>query len=203
MAFKKVNPQKPVSELTPLDVKCTTTRCKDNFHCFKTSQKMIKQYGKAGVCRDCGEDVINWERINKNDATDSEYTFDKMKLELLRNICWNMPLNQEIIAFAHKRGRVKLRERVRKILLQKVGKAKNFMEGQQTPKKGKEIIHYAQHATATCCRPCMEYWHNIPAGTELSARQLDYASELIMLYVEERIKDLPDEGAVQIKIKKK
>ena len=194
MTFEKVKPEKSVSELTPLDVKCTTTRCGDNFHCFKTSQKMIEKYGKSGVCRDCGEDVVDWERIRKNDLKDADYTFDMMKLELLRHVCWNMPLATEIIDFALKRGKIKLREKAKKILLQKVGKAENFREGYQTPKDGREIIHYAQHATATCCRKCMEYWHNIPMGIPLSNSQLEYATELVMLYVEQRINNLTAEG---------
>jgi hypothetical protein len=197
MAFEKVNPQKPVDQLTPLEVKCTTTRCEDNFHCFKMTQKMIKKYGKTGLCRDCGEDVVDWKRINKNNIKDSGYTVDMMKLELLRNVCWNMPLTNDIIEFARKRGRVKLRERVRKTLLQKVGKAKNFREGQQTPKTGKEIIHYGQHATATCCRKCMEYWHNIPMGNDLTEKQLKYAEDLLMLYIDERIKGLTENGEVK------
>ena len=157
MAFKRVKPDKPFNELTLLDVKCTTTRCNDNFHCFKTSKEMIEKYGKDGVCRDCGTDVVDWDRIQKKDISDAGYTFDMMKIELLRNICWNMPVDALTIEFARKRGKNKLRERAKKILMQKVGKAKNFREGYQTAKDGKEIINYAQHATATCCRPCMEY----------------------------------------------
>jgi predicted Fe-S protein YdhL (DUF1289 family) len=29
----------------------------------------------------------------------------------------------------------------------------------------------AQHATATCCRGCLEKWHRIPRGAELTAEQ--------------------------------
>ncbi|MBN8674283.1 MAG: DUF4186 family protein [Chitinophagales bacterium] len=202
MAFQKVKPEKPVKDLTPLDVKCTTTRCRDNFHCFKTSQKMIENYGKTGVCRDCGEDVVDWDRIRKNDVNDHGYMFDVMKLELLRHVCWNMDLQTEITEFAQKRGKRKLRERARKILQQKIGKAINFREGYQTAKTGREIIHYAMHATATCCRPCMEYWHNIPMGTDLTNGQLDYATDLVMLFVEDRIKNLSDEGLQKVAVKK-
>lgn len=194
MAFQKVKPEKPISELTLLDVKCTTTRCNDNFHCFKTSQKMIKKFGAKGVCKDCGTSHVDWERVYKNDIKDSGYTFDRMKLELLRSICWNMSLDEATIQLATHRGRKNLKERARKILVQKVGKENNYMEGYQTPKKGIEVIHFAQHATGTCCRKCMEYWHNIPMGTALTEQQLHYATELIMLYVEQRIDNLPDEG---------
>ncbi len=194
MAFQKVKPEKPINELTLLDVKCTTTRCDDNFHCFKTSQKMIKKFGTKGVCRDCGENHVDWNRVHKNDIADSGYTFDKMKIELLRNICWSMPLDEETVQLAKHRGKKNLREKAKKTLIQKVSKDKNFREGYQTPKTGNEIIHFAQHATGTCCRKCMEYWHNIPMGTNLTEPQLDYATELIMLYIEQRIDNLPEDG---------
>jgi predicted Fe-S protein YdhL (DUF1289 family) len=29
-------------------------------------------------------------------------------------------------------------------------------------------VFVAQHATATCCRGCLEKWHAIPAGRELT-----------------------------------
>ncbi|HVU57735.1 MAG TPA: DUF4186 family protein [Puia sp.] len=203
MPFENVIPDKPLSELTPLDVKCTTTRCADNFHCFKTSQKMIEKYGKTGVCRDCGIDVVDWSRVKKNDVNDAGYTFDMMKLELLRNICWNMPLAKSIQDFARKKGKIELKNRAVKLLNRRVGKARNFNEGHQTPKDGKDIINYAQHATATCCRKCMEYWHNIPMGTELTQEQLAYCTDLVMLYVEHRMQNLTDEGIVIAKSKAK
>jgi len=30
-----------------------------------------------------------------------------------------------------------------------------------------EIVHYAQHATAACCRKCIEYWHGIGPVREI------------------------------------
>ena len=35
-------------------------------------------------------------------------------------------------------------------------------------------IFIAQHATATCCRGCLEKWHRIPRGHELTAAQIEY-----------------------------
>jgi hypothetical protein len=39
-------------------------------------------------------------------------------------------------------------------------------DGKQTPFKGHPVF-IAQHATATCCRGCLEKWHGIPKGKEL------------------------------------
>lgn len=46
-------------------------------------------------------------------------------------------------------------------------------DGKQTPMRGHPVF-IAQHATATCCRGCLEKWHNIPAGTTLDDAQQHY-----------------------------
>ncbi len=45
------------------------------------------------------------------------------------------------------------------------------IDGRQTPREGNTIF-YAQHATASCCRTCIEYWHGIPknGATPLAGR---------------------------------
>ena len=40
-------------------------------------------------------------------------------------------------------------------------------DGKQTPFRGHPVF-VAQHATATCCRGCLEKWHSIPRGRELT-----------------------------------
>ena len=46
-------------------------------------------------------------------------------------------------------------------------------DGKQTPMRGHPVF-IAQHATATCCRGCLEKWHHIPQGQALSADQQRY-----------------------------
>ncbi|MFT8737055.1 MAG: DUF4186 domain-containing protein [Zymomonas mobilis] len=46
-------------------------------------------------------------------------------------------------------------------------------DGKQTPFKGHPIF-LAQHATATCCRGCIEKWHEIEAGRALNQAEQDY-----------------------------
>jgi hypothetical protein len=41
-------------------------------------------------------------------------------------------------------------------------------DGKQTPMRNHPIF-IAQHATATCCRRCLEKWHGIPKGHALAA----------------------------------
>jgi hypothetical protein len=36
-------------------------------------------------------------------------------------------------------------------------------DGKQTPRRNHPVF-IARHATATCCRGCLEKWHDIPKG---------------------------------------
>ena len=58
-------------------------------------------------------------------------------------------------------------------------------DGKQTPMKGHPVF-IAQHATATCCRGCLEKWHKIVQGKELSDRQQEYIVKVIMTWVEQK-----------------
>lgn len=64
--------------------------------------------------------------------------------------------------------------------------------GGYTPYFG-NIIYYAQHATATCCRECMNYWHGFQKGRELTEAEIEYSIELIMLYIQKKIPTLQNE----------
>lgn len=66
-------------------------------------------------------------------------------------------------------------------------------DGRQTPREG-NIVYYAQHALACCCRTCLEYWHGIPKTAELTSGDIDYFTNLIMLYIGERLPNLAQTG---------
>ncbi|YAF36908.1 DUF4186 domain-containing protein [Klebsiella pneumoniae] len=51
-------------------------------------------------------------------------------------------------------------------------------DGKQTPMRGHPVF-IAQHATATCCRGCLEKWHAIPHGRALSEPEQDYIVQVI------------------------
>lgn len=56
-------------------------------------------------------------------------------------------------------------------------------DGKQTPMR-KHPVFVAQHATATCCRGCLEKWHAIPKGRELSAEEKQYVVNVIRRWLE-------------------
>ena len=59
-------------------------------------------------------------------------------------------------------------------------------DGQQTPMKGHPVF-VAQHATACCCRGCLEKWHSIPAGKVLSEAEQEYIVGVLMSWIEKEL----------------
>ena len=55
-------------------------------------------------------------------------------------------------------------------------------DGKQTPMKGHPVF-IAQHATACCCRGCIEKWHHIPAGKVLTADEQAYIVDVLMDWI--------------------
>lgn len=55
-------------------------------------------------------------------------------------------------------------------------------DGKQTPMRGHPVF-IAEHATATCCRGCLEKWHHIPKDRPLTNEEVDYVIEVIMTWI--------------------
>lgn len=179
----------PIDELKPLDVNCSDTLCKQGFH-FYTSKSAPKG-GKKGDCKDCGDDTIDWGRIHQRNPLDIAYTFDSLKRELLRHVCWINEIDPAAIQYANQRGRLSILIKAKEIITKKIAKIpQGYFDYLCTPKKGKEIVHYAQHATATCCRKCLDRWHNIPEDVVLTEEQINYCVNLIDLYMLDRLPNL-------------
>ena len=61
-------------------------------------------------------------------------------------------------------------------------------DGKQTPMRGHPAF-IAQHATATCCRKCIQKWHGIEKGRALNEKEIDYILALIMGWIERHINE--------------
>jgi hypothetical protein len=116
-----------------------------------------------------------------------------MRTEFIRHHFWHIDIDDDAIAHARARGMAAILESVPKRLSQAIGKAQPFRDGTQTPFHGR-ALYYAQHATATCCRKCVEEWHAIPRGRALKNDELHYLTQLVVLYLRERLAGVPYEG---------
>lgn len=56
----------------------------------------------------------------------------------------------------------------------------------QTPMKGHPVF-IAQHATATCCRGCINKWYGIDKNKILDDDEIKYINEVIMTWIKKEI----------------
>lgn len=59
-------------------------------------------------------------------------------------------------------------------------------DGKQTPMRGHPVFT-AQHATATCCRGCINKWHKFPKAVQLTKEQQKYLVDLIMEWIKRQV----------------
>lgn len=56
-------------------------------------------------------------------------------------------------------------------------------DGKQTPMRQVHPTFIAQHATACCCRGCLEKWYHIPKGRELSIEEIDGIVKILIEWI--------------------
>jgi hypothetical protein len=76
-----------------------------------------------------------------------------------------------------------MKEQITDIILKRLAPANPYKDGYQTPYKGHPVF-VAQHATATCCRSCLEKWHKIEKGNEFTEKDLEYVVHVISKWLE-------------------
>ena len=177
--------------LPKLDIKCTMSNCEQDLHCFRSTKKLVEE-GLGGACRNCHVQLVDWPRVHERRLDDAEHTFTELRLEFIRHHFWHLEIDDRARIYALRKGRVALYAAVVKRLASSVAPEIPFRDGTQTPMTG-NVIFYAQHATASCCRTCIEYWHGIPKGRPLTAEELSYLTDLATMFIAERLPDLPDE----------
>lgn len=90
-------------------------------------------------------------------------------------------------AYIDKNGMDRIKEHAYDFIRKKLAPAYPDNDGAQTPMKNHPVF-IAQHATGTCCRGCLEKWHKIPKGVELTDNQINYVVALIMEWIKRKYK---------------
>jgi len=69
------------------------------------------------------------------------------------------------------------------LIRKKIGPAYPVNDGRQTPMHGHPVFK-AMHATAFCCRGCMEKWYKVPPYMQLNEEQLERIADFLMFWIE-------------------
>ena len=76
-------------------------------------------------------------------------------------------LRKYMISYINDKGLDTIKEHAYDFITKRLAPSYIKNDGKQTPMKGHPVF-IAQHGTATCCRSCLEKWHSIKKGKELS-----------------------------------
>jgi hypothetical protein len=80
--------------------------------------------------------------------------------------------------YLRKKGLHEVLEHAGRFIEQRLAPAFPVNDGKQTPWHNHPVF-VAQHATATCCRGCVQKWHQIPRGRALTTEEQQYIVEVI------------------------
>lgn len=94
-------------------------------------------------------------------------------------------------AYLAEKGWNVLLAQTERIIRERLAPAHPRQDGRQTPMRGHPVFK-AQHATAVCCRGCLEKWHGIPAGYALREEEIAYVAEMILGWLREQAGDLSE-----------
>jgi hypothetical protein len=137
--------------------------------------------------------LVDFPRVQKRNVKDLEYTFRSLKYELIRHHFWHLEIDRRAVNYARRKGRIALHIAAEHRIRKSVGPAEPFRDGTQTGKSGNPLF-YAQHATATCCRKCMEYWHGVEQKRPLAEEEIVYFTAMVNMFIDERFPSLKDAG---------
>ena len=84
--------------------------------------------------------------------------------------------------YLEQKGLEVIRSHAKDFISKRLVPAEILNDGKQTPMRGHPVF-IAQHATATCCRGCLEKWHKIPKGRMLTETEQEYVVNVIMEWI--------------------
>ncbi|CAI3959426.1 unnamed protein product [Commensalibacter communis] len=91
-------------------------------------------------------------------------------------------LKDKELAYLDQQGMDKIMSHAHDFIAQRLAPTEPKNDGKQTPWKGHPVF-IAQHATATCCRGCLQKWHQIAQKRPLTSDEQTYILSVIQLWL--------------------
>jgi hypothetical protein len=101
----------------------------------------------------------------------------------------SMQLRQKELNYLKAKGMETILKHAADFIEKRLAPAEPANDGKQTPWRNHPVF-VAQHATATCCRTCLQKWHAIPKGRELTDEEKRYVVEVIKQWLSQYEKSL-------------
>ena len=88
--------------------------------------------------------------------------------------------------YVREKGLEEIRRHAEQFVQTRLAPAVISNDGKQTPMRGHPVF-IAQHATACCCRKCLNKWYRIPRVGELTKSQQEKIVNLLMVWIERQM----------------
>ena len=85
--------------------------------------------------------------------------------------------------YIEEKGIATMQRHAEDFVRQKLAPADPVHDGKQTPMHGHPVFK-AMHATACCCRQCLNKWYRVPLHQELTEEQQQKLVNLIIAWIE-------------------
>ena len=108
---------------------------------------------------------------------------EKLKKSKFRSRFKLSPKDREYI---EKKGLETIKQHAEDFIRERIAPAVIPNDGKQTPMHNHPVF-IAQHATASCCRGCVEKWHGFRKGVELTKFQQNYLVGLIIEWLKRQL----------------
>lgn len=108
-------------------------------------------------------------------------------LERLKNSRFrsSFHLRKNMISYIDEKGMDIVRRHAIDFINQKLVTYNSKTDGKQTPMKNHPVF-IAMHATACCCRGCLEKWYHIPKERNLTEDEKAYIENLLTTWIERK-----------------
>ena len=144
------------------------------------SGRMISEKGQAAQAFIPGDNKPSHEEWLKIDL------FERLAASSFRS---RFQLKEADLRYLEEKGMDTIRQHALQIIQKRLAPADPVNDGKQTPMIGAPKGHpvfLAQHGTGTCCRGCLEKWHGIPKGRELTEAEQEYVVDVILKWMKKR-----------------
>ena len=91
-------------------------------------------------------------------------------------------LRKYMIDYINEKGLDLIKSHTIDFVNEKLSPSEPKNDGKQTPMKGHPVF-LAMHACGCCCRSCLNKWHDIPKGRELTNDEKEYIVSLLMIWI--------------------
>jgi len=95
-------------------------------------------------------------------------------------------LGRDEYLYCQNRGSEVVSQHAVDFIARRLAPAEPENDGKQTPMRGHPVF-IAQHATATCCRGCLEKWHGIAQHMPISQGQQEYIVAVILQWINQEM----------------